>query len=343
MKRALLCSAVIIVIMQTATAGVIHMKNGDQITGKIKKIWGEEVYIDPAYADEFSVDQGDIAYMESDREFDLELKDGNKLAGSFVGFDAEGNQLLLVDGQQRAIPLAQLAELQEPEEAFDWATHADLNSTFNSGNTNNSNVTFTADFMIKKNKHTNLLDLLFQNENQKINDVSTRVQDRDRFRYNYSYDVGDPWFIGSSASYERDPVKGLNYRYNVVPSAGYSFWDNADRSLMLQVGAGYQAEETTDEFNVTTKGDGAVAALLLRFDYDFGDPDIELYLNNTTTAAFYGRDNVVNQLSAGTRYEITDLLYLNFEVLLDYETQPVEGAKNEDISVLFGFGVEFEK
>jgi len=343
MKRALLFCSVMILTMHAATAGVIHMKNGDRITGKIKKIWGDDVFIEPAYADEFTVDQADVAYIESGREFDLELKDGSKLFGSLVGLDAEGNQLLLVDGQQRAISLAQLAELEEPEKSFDWATHADLNSTFNSGNTNNSNVTFTADFMIKKNKHKNFLDLLFQNENQKIDDVSTRVQDRDRFRYNYSYDVGDPWFIGSSASYERDPVKGLDYRYNVVPSAGYNFWDDADRSLMLQAGAGYQAEETTDEFGVTTKGDGAVAALLLRFDYDFGDPDVELYLNNTTTAAFYGRDNVVNQLSTGTRYEITDLLYLNFEVLLDYETQPAEGAKNEDLSVLFGFGVEFEK
>jgi hypothetical protein len=45
----------------------------------------------------------------------------------------------------------------------------------------------------------------------------------------------------------------------------------------------------------------------------------------------------------GTRYEITDLLYLNLEFLLDYESEPVEGAKSEDISVLFGFGLEFEK
>ena len=82
---------------------------------------------------------------------------------------------------------------------------------------------------------------------------------------------------------------------------------------------------------------------MLRFRYDFNKPDLELYLNNTTTGAFYGRENVVTQFNAGTRYEITDLLYLNLEFLLDYETEPVEGAENEDISVLFGFGLEFEK
>ena len=343
MKILVSCVMTSLFVFQTASAGVIYMKNGDQITGKIKKIWDGDVFIEPSYADEFSVDQADIAYMESDRQFDLELADGSDLVGTLAGADAEGNQIVLVDGQQVLLPMAQLAELEEPEEDFDWSTHADLNSTFNRGNTINSNVTLTADFRIKKNKHRNYFDFLWQDEEQEIDGVTTRVKDRDRYRYNYSYDVNDPWFIGSSATYERDPVKGLDYRYNVVPSAGYNFWDDAGRMLGLQVGAGYQAEETTDEFGVGTKDDGAVAALLLRFDYDFGKPDLQVYLNNTTVAAFYGRDNVVTQFNAGTRYEISDLLYLNLEFLLDYETQPVEGAKNEDISVLFGFGVEFEK
>ena len=343
MDRVILGGLVMLLVVQTSSAGVIHMKNGDRITGTIKKIWDGDVFIEPAYADEFSVDQVDIAYMEDDRQFDLELKDGSAVIGSLAGGDEDGNQILIVDGEERLVPLAQLAELEEPEKAFDWSTRADINSTFNSGNTNNSNVTLSAELKLKQNKHTNFLDLLWQDEEQKIEDVTTKDKDRERFRYNYNYEVNDPWFLGSSASYERDPVKGLDYRYNVVPAAGYNFWDDAGRTLGLQIGAGYQAEEVTDEFGITSKGEGAVAALLLRFAYDFNSPDIELYLNNTTTAAFYGRDNAVTQFNVGTRYEITDLLYLNFEFLLDYESEPVEGAKSEDVSVLFGFGLEFEK
>jgi putative salt-induced outer membrane protein YdiY len=343
MKQIIFCSVVFLLVMEMATADVIHMKNGDRITGAIKKIWDGDVFIEPAYADEFSVDQVEIAYMEADRQFDLELADGSTMVGSLAGADANGNQLVIVDGQKQPVPMSQLAELEEPEKTFDWGTHTDLNSTFNSGNTNNSNITLSADFELKKNRHTHFLDLLWQDEEQKIEDITTKVKDRERFRYNYNYDIGDPWFLGSSASYERDPVKGLDYRYNIVPAAGYNYWDAAGRTLGFQLGAGYQAEEITDEFGITTDGDGAVAAFLLRFRYKFNDPDLELYLNNTTTAAFYGRDNAVTQFNMGTRYEITDLFYLNLEFLLDYESEPVEGAKNEDISVLFGFGLEFEK
>jgi hypothetical protein len=36
------------------------------------------------------------------------------------------------------------------------------------------------------------------------------------------------------------------------------------------------------------------------------------------------------------------LLYFNLETLIDYESDPVEGAENEDIQILIGLGVEFD-
>jgi len=330
---------------RAANAGVLHMKNGDQITGTIKKIWDGDVYIEPSYADEFSVSQEDVAYMESDdsKLFELELDDGTPLVGSLAGQDDNGNQVLMVDGEAQIIPLAALAELEEPEKLFDWSANADLNSAFRSGNTNSRSATITMDLMLKKNRHTNFVNLIWQNEQQTIDGVSNQVQDRDRYSYNYNYSVADPWFLGGSASWESDPVKGLNYRYNAVPAAGYNFWDDAYRELGIQFGAGYQAEKITDENGMARDGAGAVAGFLLRFRYDFGDPDIEVYMNNTTTTAFYGRRNTVTQFNTGAEYEISDLLYFNLGLFLDYESQPTEGASGEDISVLFGFGVEFEK
>ncbi len=333
----------LLLLAQYASADVITMKNGDKITGSIKKIWDEKVYIEPEYADEFSVDQDQIISIEADEQFEIRIDDNKGLLATFKGADAEGYQIVEIDGQERLVSVMQIEELVEIEDYFDWSTSADLNSTFNSGNTNNSNVTLTADLMLKWDRRKHLFDLLWQNEAQKIEDITTTVKDRQRIRYNFIYDVNDPWFAGAYGSWERDPIKGLDYRYNVLPVAGYNIWNDAGRTLSLQFGAGYQAEENTDELGITTEGDGAVALFVFRFDYEFGDPDIELYLNNTTTAAFYGRDNAVTQFNMGTRYEITDLLYLNLEFLLDYESEPVEGAKHEDISVLFGFGLEFEK
>ncbi|MDH3865216.1 MAG: hypothetical protein OEV10_14730, partial [Gammaproteobacteria bacterium] len=56
-----------------ATADVLYLKNGDRITGAIKRIWDDEVTIEPEYSDEFQVDLPLVARIESDRDFEIEM------------------------------------------------------------------------------------------------------------------------------------------------------------------------------------------------------------------------------------------------------------------------------
>jgi len=41
------------------------------------------------------------------------------------------------------------------------------------------------------------------------------------------------------------------------------------------------------------------------------------------------------------RYEITDLLYANASFDFDYETDPVDLVKHEDLVLVLGLGLEF--
>ena len=59
-----------------ANAGLLVMKNGDRITGEIKRIWDAEVTIEPEYSDEFQVDVSAIDHVESSRNLQIELNDG---------------------------------------------------------------------------------------------------------------------------------------------------------------------------------------------------------------------------------------------------------------------------
>jgi len=322
-----------------ASASTLVMKNGDRITGTIKKIWGDDVFIEPSYADEFSVDQADVAYIIDDRQMEVELDDGTELVGT-MGADADGNQVMFVDGKEVPVSMTALAELEEPEKAYDWETRFDLNSTLNKGNTDSRNIKFAAYGMYKRDKQRHILDLLWNDEEQN----GILVKDREFFQYNFNYEVREPWFFGTSASYERDPIKNLDHRYNIVPAMGYDIFNDAARLFSLQLGAGYQSEQSVDQGTPgAVSDDGAVAAFVMRFSWDFGSPDLEFYVNNNTTRAFYGRNNLVTQWVTGIRYEITDLLYLNAEFDYNRESKPLEGAEPEDIAVLFGLGLEFDK
>ena len=70
--------------------------------------------------------------------------------------------------------------------------------------------------------------------------------------------------------------------------------------------------------------------------------DLELYHDDTINAYVTGRTNTVYKTVTGLRYEFGDLLYFNTSLVFDYETEPLEGAANEDLSCVVGLVTEFE-
>ncbi len=337
MKHILYAAFAAFLVVQ-AEASTLVMKNGDRITGTVKKIWASDVFIEPDYADEFSVDQDAVAYIEDDRDMEIELEDGTKLEGPMRA-NAAGEQVIVVDGDEIPVPISALAELEEPDKFSDWEARFDINTTVNKGNTESKNVKVNVYAMYKYDKTRQTFDIQLTDESQN----GEKTKDRNWAQYNFNLEVKEPWYFGTSASYESDPFKNLNVRYNIVPGLGYDIFNDADRLFSLQGGVGYQREESVDQGQPDSVNDGgAIAAFLMRFQWDFGSPDLEFYINNNTTKAFYGRRNTSTQWVTGTRFELTDLLYLNFEFDYTRESKPLEGAEPEDVTLLFGFGMEFD-
>ena len=93
---------------QAVNADVLILKNGDRITGEIKRIWDSEITIEPEYSDEFKVELPAIDHIESEREFDIELEDGTSLVAQLDGADADGNQIVKSGKEIAAVPLVEL-------------------------------------------------------------------------------------------------------------------------------------------------------------------------------------------------------------------------------------------
>mgnify|MGYP001821314675 FL=1 len=105
----------------------------------------------------------------------------------------------------------------------------------------------------------------------------------------------------------------------------------------MQLGAGYQNEDIGG-----VSQDNSVAVWDLRFRHDFVGDDLEVFHNHTIRSNMSGRTNTSYRTSTGVSYEITDLLYSSVSLDYDYDTEPVDTAKNEDLALMFGLGLEFE-
>jgi small nuclear ribonucleoprotein (snRNP)-like protein len=158
----------------TADAGVLVLKNGDRITGEIKHIWDGEITIEPEYSDEFSVDMSVVAQIISERNFEIELKDGRKVLAQLAGSDEDGRQIVSTDTETIQIALADIFELEEPEKDFEWESHVDFSTVINSGNTNTTSGLLRADSTIRVPNHRHLIDLSASHES--TDDVTTKDQ-----------------------------------------------------------------------------------------------------------------------------------------------------------------------
>jgi putative salt-induced outer membrane protein YdiY len=330
--------------MMPVHADLVVMKNGDRITGDVIEIWDNDVIIEPEYDDDtkVSISLDNVAYIESEREFEVTMADGREVIAMLAGQGVGGKQLIEIDGNRTSITYDQLEQLDEIEDYYDWDSHIDFNFAMNKGNTDSLNTKFYADTNLKLGDHRHIADMTKTFEEQ--NGITTR--DSDLLRYNYNWLFGKFWFLGGSASAERDPIRDLDHRVIVGVTMGRDIWDKPRRTMNFQMGLGYLTEQSSpaDELGnpLPTESNQSIAALWhYRFRYDLFGDDLEVYHNNSLSVNITGRTNAVIKTVTGLRYEITDLLYLNTSLDFDYETEPAGEAENEDLALVIGLGVEF--
>jgi putative salt-induced outer membrane protein YdiY len=329
----ILAAALLVFAPTIVRADLLVLKNGDRITGKISRIWDNEITIEPDYSDKFQVDLPVVAYIESDREFEIDLQDGTSVVARFAGSAAGGSQIITTPIESLEVTLDQFFELDEVEDYYDWESHVDLSSNLNKGNTDSNTIKLRADAMFKVGDRRHIGEVTIFRE-----ELSGQLtQDQERLNYAYNWLFNDPWYFTSNLTIERDPIIELDSRIILSAGVGHDIWNTPRKGLSTQLGFGFQAEE----FGMESK-DSTVLVWNLRFRRDFIGDDLSLFHNHTITSNVSGRTNTSYRTSTGLSFEITDLLYTSVTLDYDYETEPVDTAVSEDIALMFGLGLEFE-
>lgn len=312
-------------------ADQLVMKNGDVISGDISSIDDEKVSIKPAYADEFAVNLADVASIEADQVFDVVLDDGREVEARFAGASGE-QQTLLVEEQPMAVAMAQIKIAEPPEPYYERVSHVDLNMTLRDGNTDSRNSLLFADTRMRFGVHRHLADLTIARE--ETDGISTKKQDLLRYEYNWLLD--GPWYLGATASYERDPIKELDHRYTLGALVGRDIFNDDTHFLTVSLGAGWSDEELA-----MVSDSGAVGLWKLIYEHKFRGGDLAFFHNHTFNQQFYGNDNGIFKSNTGFRFDIVANVYTAVGLRYDYETEPAPGAKSYDTTLTIGVGSEF--
>ncbi|MFP6806568.1 MAG: DUF481 domain-containing protein [Pseudomonadales bacterium] len=323
---------ILLSLSMPTNADMLVMKNGDRITGKITQIWDSEVSIEPSYSDEFNVDIDEIESIVTDEKFEVELSDGRSGDYRFNGKDDSGKMILAGETGNITISFGQLNRVEEIEAFFNWDSKLDFNQTFSRGNTNSQTSNLHATLSLNWGDHRSLFDLSTVRDELDGN----YVKDSDRLNLSYNWLFKKPWFIAANVTAERDPISLLEKRYSFSPALGYDIWDSPDLMLNVQLGAGYQTEKID---NVAENG--SLIDWRLRYEQEILNGKMDLFHNHKLYKNLEGRKNLVLNSQTGIRFDLRHDIYLNVQLNYDYDSVPADGTEEENLTFLFGAGIEF--
>jgi hypothetical protein len=324
--------ATVMMVPALAFADQLVMKNGDVITGEVKKVEDNKIFIAPAYASEFSVDLAEVVSIEAEKVYEVELEDGTEVNAQFAGATDDGQQTLIVDDAEVNVSVAQVAVAAPPQAYYERVSHVDLNMTWNDGNTNDKTNLLFADTQLRLGDHRHLAELTIARD--ETNDISTKEQDLLRYTYNWLFN--EPWFLGMVASYERDPIKDLSYRFTMGPLVGRDIFNDSRKFLTFGIGLGYSAQKLGGE------SDGGAASLWhLTYEHKFREGALAFFHNQNMSYQFYGENNLIVRTKTGFRFDILKNLYTSVAYQWDYETEPAPNTKDFDTTLAIGLGAKF--
>jgi putative salt-induced outer membrane protein YdiY len=346
MKRRLATAAMAILLSSPVFADQIVMKNGDRLTGTIKKSDDKNVVIKTDYAGEVTVQWSAVQEMNSAQPLHVGLKSGQTLVGPVTS--ADGNLAVATKSGKVEAPKDSVAVIRNDAEqtAYDkslnpgwgegWSGGANVGFALTRGNSQTKNfaLAFNAD---RKTLHDKLS--LYANSVFASNDAPGATPhtsaDAKQGGIRYDHDITPRLFEFVSGDFQSDALQTLNLRSVFGGGLGFHVIKREATTLDLLAGANY-THESYDAFSrnlaAITVGDEFThklhkSTLLTQTFYFY--PDL------SQTGEYRGTFNF------GTVTKISKWLGWQNSFGDIYVSNPPLGKKKNDILLTTGLNVSF--
>ncbi|MCG6918722.1 MAG: DUF481 domain-containing protein [Deltaproteobacteria bacterium] len=318
-----------------ARADEVYLKNGDLISGEIQTSEEGLMVVETAYAEKIKVKWEEVACITSDKELTLLLKSNEKIIGRAT-CPALGS-IQITDEQSGEIRDFSLADFQTvnpppPPPPVTYKALVDVGGAINSGNTRSKTFNSSGKFQARSKKQRLYLE----------------------GKFNYGESEGDEdkrnWLTGAKYDYfwtekfysylrpfaEYDKFQDLDLRFITSAGPGYQFIDTETASLFAELGPAYFYEDYGSEQDseyLAARWAAGVKFHIIPQKIIFFHLH-EVYYDLTSDVGTYLRTE------QGLRFALVENFYLNLQVDYQYKSDPPDGNKSSDTSIVLGIGYE---
>jgi hypothetical protein len=311
---------------------VVITTSGDKLIGEIVRVDKSVLTFSTAYSDtDFKIEWGDVASIESTRQFVVETFDGKRLAGSLTA-DPAAKASVQIAGT--TVPLADVSAVQPVERNF-WARF-DSGLDFGYSMTKTNSATQLSLGANLSYRDVNYYDVLFANVFSSTQDNAPDTQ-RWEIGNDFRRFLGSRWYANTTQDFLNSEEQGLDLRTTIGGGGGRYLLRSASQYLAVGAGLAWTREDYTD---ATPTRDSAEAYF-----------STEFMTERLKFADFITRFTYYPSLTIDDRYRTVFRFDLDFNLPGDwyfrvgffdnYDSQPPAGFSNNDYGWSNAFGFKF--
>lgn len=317
---------------------VIHLRNGDRLTGEIKNVQRGRLQLSTDSMGTVYIEWKDITRVTSPETYVIELQDGTRLDGSFEATDKDNRLLLAYRGEERYVDMQDVVFVDPLKldvnrlKRWDGSVSAGFDAT-----KANNDTSLSATFNARRRAEDFLLNL--------NGSVFSRSQDgvEDSLRANfgavYRGLLEKRWFWAGVGLVERNDELGIDLRS--LGGAGYGrYLMQTGRTLWSATGGlAVVNEQRAGDEDAETNVEGFLNTEFEYFTYD--SPKTTLTTSLTLFPSVTDSGRIRGNFELALRRELITDLFLEISFYDSYDSRPpAEGEKN-DYGIVTSVGYTF--
>jgi putative salt-induced outer membrane protein YdiY len=319
---------------EKAIADRVILINGDSITGAVVRADKSKLVLKTGYAGDIEIQIDQIKSIATDNPVEVHLAGGEVLKGRLG--TAEAGKLAVEKSLERTAATVEISRViainPPPEPPAGLKGDIALSGAYQSGNTKRRSFNAEADVAIEGRPDRFEFRLLL-NDAEEQEEVTARSI-YGALKYDHFFKKQVYGFVGLEML--KDRFKDLNLQTAVGPGVGYQFWDDADKSLLLEAGLTYYVEdrcEAEDDDWLAARFAAALRYALSKF-LTVSDR-LEIYPNLSDADDFSLRNEaaVVSPIGGGWS--------LKLENILEHKNNPPLNVSKTDVTWLLGMQYAF--
>ncbi len=336
---AILCSALRLTARENND--VVIMKNGDHITGEIKRLENGVLYVKPAYVqDDCEVDWNQVERIESTQTYRVTLTNGARYTANFektpAKQDGPDNVLISARGSSFVVPANEVATVREVETGFWNQQTGSINTgfSFNQGNSS-TQLSFSANTEYRQERWWVHLD------GSAVLDRQAEVRNS-RYTTNVTYSryFKGRWYAGTIVDFLKSDQQQLDLRSIFGEGIGRDLKRTYRTYLSAMAGAVFTGERYFPGTATDPRISNAEAILGLTFSTSrFKTTQISSQTWIYPSLSSRGRIRVSSNTNFA--FQIARNLNWNFSIYENFDSQPPVNAPRNDSGVSTSLGWTF--